>query len=71
MRDLCNTILLMYDREHPGAFHAIEQDGAIYLLKGEDYQLNGDFSIIDSVKEKQIWILPFLWGYQSGNNHYG
>lgn len=62
MRDLCNTILLMYDREHPGAFHAIEQDGAIYLLKGEDYQLNGDFSIIDSVKEKTNMDITIFMG---------
>ena len=62
MRVLCNMILMMFDREHPGAFHAIEQDGAIYLLKGEDYQLNGDFSIIDSVKEKANMDITIFYG---------
>lgn len=49
--DLCNTITTIYDSFYEGEYHAAEQDGAIYMLKGE-YLLNGHFDIIDSIKEK-------------------
>lgn len=50
LMDISATILTLYDHLHPGDYAVVEQDGAIYLLKGE-HQINGDFSIIDSIKE--------------------
>lgn len=49
--NLCNTVITVYDAIYEGAYRAVEQDGAIYMLKGE-HQLNGDFTFIDSIKEK-------------------
>lgn len=49
MMDLCNTILTMYDTVYVGDYSVAEQDGAIYMFKG-DYQINGSFDIIDQVK---------------------
>lgn len=49
--NLSNTIQTMYDTVYEGAYRAVEQDGAIYFLKGE-HQLNGDFAFIDTIKEK-------------------
>ena len=48
---LCDSVITMYDTMYEGDYRAVEQDGAIYMLKG-DHQFNGDFAFIDSVKEK-------------------
>lgn len=44
------TIITMYDKLYPGDYKAIEGDDGLYLLKG-DHLINGDFSIIDTLKE--------------------
>lgn len=49
--DLSNTIFTMYDVMYEGDYHVITYDGSIYLFKGE-HQLNGDYEIIDAIKEK-------------------
>ena len=49
--DLCNTITTIYDSLYEGEYHVVEQDGAIYMLKGE-HLLNGNSDIIDSIKEQ-------------------
>ncbi len=49
--DLCNTITTIYDSFYEGEYQVVEQGGAIYMLKGE-HLLNGNFDIIDSIKEK-------------------
>lgn len=49
--DLCNTVTVMYDALYKGNYHVVERDDAAYLMKGS-HQLNDDFAIIDSVKEK-------------------
>ena len=49
--DLCNTITTIYDSLYEGEYRAVEQDGAIYMLKGE-HLLNGNSDIIDSIKEQ-------------------
>lgn len=51
LMNLCDTVITMYDLMYEGDYSAVEQDGAIYMLKG-DHQINGDFSIVDAVKEK-------------------
>lgn len=58
--NLCNTITTMYDTIYEGAYRAEEQDGAVYLLKGE-HQLNGDFTLIDSIKEKTNVDITFFY----------
>lgn len=50
LTDLSTTILTMYDQLYPGDYQAVMKDGALYMLKGE-HQINGDFSIIDTIKE--------------------
>lgn len=50
LMDLSSTILTLYDQLYPGDYHVVMQDDAIYMLKGE-HQINGDFSIIDTIKE--------------------
>jgi diguanylate cyclase (GGDEF)-like protein len=51
LTDLSATIMTLYDMLYPGDYQIVEQDGAIYMLKGE-HQMNGDFSIIDEIKEE-------------------
>lgn len=58
--NLCKTVKTMYDVVYEGAYWAEEQDGAVYMLKG-DYQLNGDFTIIDSIKEKTNVDVTFFY----------
>lgn len=60
LQDLCNTILTMYDTIYEGNYSMVEQDGAIYLLKGE-HLLNGDFTIIDSIKEQTEVDITFFY----------
>ena len=50
LKNLCSTILMIYDDLYPGAYSAVNEDGVISLFKGE-HQISGDFSIIDKVKE--------------------
>ena len=48
--DINGTIRTLYDQVYPGDFTTVEQADGLYLLKGGK-QLNGDFAIIDQIKE--------------------
>lgn len=61
LKDLSTTIMTLYDQLYPGDYHAVIQDDALYLLKGE-HQINGDFSIIDTIKEKTGVEVTFFYG---------
>lgn len=50
LQDLNTTILTMYDQLYPGDYQVVTVDDGLYMLKGE-HQINGDFSIIDTIKE--------------------
>lgn len=50
LKNLCSTILMIYDDVYPGDYSAVIEDGVISLFKGE-HQISGDFSVIDKVKE--------------------
>lgn len=58
--NLCDTVITMYDTMYEGSYRVVEQDGAVYMLKG-DHQLNGDFSFIDSIKEKTDVDITFFY----------
>ena len=60
LMDLSTTIMTLYDNLYPGDYTVTEQDGAIYMLKGE-HQINGDFAIIDSIKEKTGVEITFFY----------
>lgn len=49
--NLCQTVITLYDAVYEGDYHIAEEDGTIFLMKGE-HRLNGDCTIIDIVKEK-------------------
>lgn len=49
--NLSHTVVTLYDTVYEGDYHAEERDGAVYLMKG-DHTINGNFAIIDSIKEK-------------------
>ena len=51
LRHLNSTVLTMYDMIYPGDYFMVEDQSGLYLFKGE-HQINGDFSIIDAIKEK-------------------
>ncbi|MDD6491153.1 MAG: diguanylate cyclase [Firmicutes bacterium] len=51
LEDLCNAILTIYDTTYEGDYHVEMREDGLYMLKGESL-LNGDFSIIDNIKEK-------------------
>lgn len=49
--NLSHTVVTLYDTVYEGDYHAEERDGAVYLMKG-NHTINGNFAIIDSIKEK-------------------
>lgn len=51
LMDLSATILTLYDHSYPGDYSVAMQDGELYMIKG-DHQLNGHFTVIDTIKEK-------------------
>lgn len=48
LMNLCYTVITLYDNVYEGDYHIVNDS---YLMKG-NHQLNGDFTIIDSIKEK-------------------
>lgn len=58
--NLCDTVITMYDAIYEGAYRVEEQDGAVYMLKG-DHQLNGDFAFIDAIKKKTNVDVTFFY----------
>lgn len=58
--DLSATVMTLYEQLYPGDYTVHEQDGALYLFKGE-HQINGDFAIIDSIKEKTGVDITFFY----------
>lgn len=59
--DISGTILTVYDHLYPGDYHAVKQDGELYMLKGE-HQLNGNNEIIDDIKEQTGVEITFFYG---------
>ena len=49
--NLSRTVVTLYDTVYEGEYHTVEEDGVVYLMKG-DHTINGNFAIIDSIKEK-------------------
>lgn len=49
--NLCHTVTVLYDTTYKGDYHILREGDDVRLMKGE-HQLNGDFAIIDSIKEK-------------------
>lgn len=49
--NLCHTVVSLYDTVYEGSYHIVNEENTVYLMKGE-HLLNGDFTIIDSIKEK-------------------
>lgn len=58
--NLCDTVITMYDAIYEGAYRVVEQEGAVYMLKG-NHQLNGDFAFIDAIKEKTNVDVTFFY----------
>lgn len=50
LADLSDSLLVMLEHDYSGPYHMEEQDGAICFYKGE-HLLNGDYALIDAVKE--------------------
>ena len=48
---LSETIVTLYNQVYPGDFSTVQQADGLYLLKGGE-QLNGNFAIIDEIKDK-------------------
>lgn len=49
--NLCHTVVTLYDTAYEGDYHIEDEGDAVYMMKGE-HLLDGDFSIIDSIKAK-------------------
>lgn len=60
LMDLSSTILTLYDQLYPGDYQSFIQEGALYMMKGE-HQINGDFSIIDTIKENTGVDITFFY----------
>lgn len=60
LMDLSSTILTLYEQLYPGDYQVVEKNNAIYMLKG-DHQINGDFSIIDTIKENTGADITFFY----------
>lgn len=48
---MSHTVVTLYDAVYEGDYHAVENDGTVYLMKG-NHTLNDNFAIIDSIKEE-------------------
>ena len=60
LMDLSSAIMTLYDQLYPGDYSVTTQNNALYMLKG-DHQINGDFSIIDTIKENTGVDITFLY----------
>lgn len=60
LRNLCSTILMMYDDLYPGDYSVTETEGTLCLLKGT-HKISGNFSIIDSMKENTDVDVTFFY----------
>lgn len=60
LMDLSSAIMTLYDHLYPGDYSVTTQSNALYMLKG-DHQINGDFSIIDTIKENTGVDITFLY----------
>ena len=60
LMDLSSAIMTLYDQLYPGDYSITTQNNALYMLKG-DHQINGDFSIIDTIKENTGVDITFLY----------
>ncbi len=49
--NLCHAVVTLYDHVYEGDYYVINTGYDTYMMKG-DHMLNGDFTIIDSIKEK-------------------
>lgn len=49
--NLCHTVVTLYDTVYEGDYHIEDGGNGTYMMKG-DHLLDGDFSIIDSIKAK-------------------
>ncbi len=61
LQDISFTMMTMYDAMYEGNYSIDEQDGAIYFYKG-DHLLNGNYELIDSIKEKTGVDITFFCG---------
>lgn len=60
LMDLSSTIMTLYDKLYPGDYQIVIQDDMIYMFKGE-HQINGDYSIIDTIKENTGADITFFY----------
>lgn len=60
LMDLSAAIMTLYDQLYPGDYYVVSHDDELYMLKGE-HQINGDFSIIDTIKEKTGVDITFFY----------
>lgn len=51
LMNLCHTVATLYDHIYEGDYHNVSDGYDTYLMKG-NHLLNGDSTIIDSIKEK-------------------
>ena len=49
--NLCHTVVTLYDTAYEGDYHVESEGDVVCMMKGE-HLLDGDFSIIDSIKAK-------------------
>ena len=49
--NMCHTVITLYDTAYEGDYHVEGEGDVVYMMKGE-HLLDGDFSIIDSIKAK-------------------
>lgn len=49
--DLCHTVNVLFDSVYEGDYHIIGEGDDVYLMKGT-HRLNGDFTIVDHIKEQ-------------------
>lgn len=49
--NLCHTVVTLYDTVYKGDYHIENKGNFVHMMKGE-HLLDGDFSIIDSIKAK-------------------
>ena len=68
LMDLSSAIMTLYDQLYPGDYYVVSQNNEIYMMKGE-HQINGDFSIIDTIKEKTGADITFFFSGYACDHH--
>ncbi len=60
LKDMCSTVLILYDTLYEGDYWASHQENGVYMMKGSN-QLNGNYAVIDEIRESTGVDISFFY----------